>query len=185
MAKMAVSELLASPKLISRKIWVIEKSWNFHTVPTVPPFYLVDAVEKFLMKGLLVASRSLIKADLSEVLEFHCTSGMGAEATTWNRPIKQITIAAICRLPSGGHFVKYRRSPCLVLLGIPSSASEATMPRSAHNIDLGSGQLGFLGRPKSFFLYVRHFRAEEEKKCCNIARRRDWCFIDILMGYDR
>ena len=25
-------ELLDSPKLISRKIWVIEKSWNFHTV---------------------------------------------------------------------------------------------------------------------------------------------------------
>ena len=32
MAKMAVFELLESTKLISRKIWVIEKSWNFHTV---------------------------------------------------------------------------------------------------------------------------------------------------------
>ena len=31
-AKMAVSELLVSPKLISRNIWVIEKSCNFHTV---------------------------------------------------------------------------------------------------------------------------------------------------------
>jgi len=32
MAKMAVLELLKSPKLISRKIWVAEKSWNVHTV---------------------------------------------------------------------------------------------------------------------------------------------------------
>ena len=32
MAKTAVSELLESQKLISRKIWVMEKSWNFHTV---------------------------------------------------------------------------------------------------------------------------------------------------------
>ena len=31
-AKMAVLGLLDSPKLISRKIWLIEKSWNFHTV---------------------------------------------------------------------------------------------------------------------------------------------------------
>ena len=32
MAKTSVLELLDSPKLISRKIWMIEKSWNFHTV---------------------------------------------------------------------------------------------------------------------------------------------------------
>ena len=32
MAKMAVFALLEPPKLISRKISVIEKSWNFHTV---------------------------------------------------------------------------------------------------------------------------------------------------------
>ena len=32
MAKTAVLKLLHSPKLISRKIWVIVKSWNFHTV---------------------------------------------------------------------------------------------------------------------------------------------------------
>ena len=30
--KMADFALLESPILISRKIWVIEKSWNFHTV---------------------------------------------------------------------------------------------------------------------------------------------------------
>ena len=29
---MADFALLESPKLISRKIWVTEKSWNFHTV---------------------------------------------------------------------------------------------------------------------------------------------------------
>ena len=32
MAKTAVIELLDCPKLISRKIWMIEKSCNFHTV---------------------------------------------------------------------------------------------------------------------------------------------------------
>ena len=32
MAKPAVFALLESPKLISRKFWVIEKSWNFYTV---------------------------------------------------------------------------------------------------------------------------------------------------------
>ena len=31
MAKITVFQLPNSPKLISRKIWVIEKSWNFHT----------------------------------------------------------------------------------------------------------------------------------------------------------
>ena len=30
--KMAILELLVSLKLISRKIWVLEKSWNFHTL---------------------------------------------------------------------------------------------------------------------------------------------------------
>ena len=32
MAKTAILELPDSPKLISRKIWVTEKNWNFHTV---------------------------------------------------------------------------------------------------------------------------------------------------------
>ena len=32
MAKTAFLELLDARKLISRKIWMIEKSWNFHTV---------------------------------------------------------------------------------------------------------------------------------------------------------
>ena len=32
MGKMILLGLLDSPKLISRKIWVTEKSWNFHTV---------------------------------------------------------------------------------------------------------------------------------------------------------
>ena len=32
MAKMAFLELLASQKLTSRKIWVTEKCWDFHTV---------------------------------------------------------------------------------------------------------------------------------------------------------
>ena len=32
MAKNAFLELPDSPKLISRKIWMLEKSWNFHTV---------------------------------------------------------------------------------------------------------------------------------------------------------
>ena len=34
MAKRVILELLESPTLISRKIWVIGKSWNFHTVCT-------------------------------------------------------------------------------------------------------------------------------------------------------
>jgi len=34
MLKMAVFALLESQKSISRKIWVIKKSWNFHTVPS-------------------------------------------------------------------------------------------------------------------------------------------------------
>ena len=37
--KMAESALLESPKLISRKIWLIEKSWNFHTALQVPKYY--------------------------------------------------------------------------------------------------------------------------------------------------
>ena len=34
MAKIAVLDLLDSPKLISRKIWETEKFWDFHTVTT-------------------------------------------------------------------------------------------------------------------------------------------------------
>ena len=36
---MAFFELLNAPKLISRKIWVMEKSWNFHTVDRYLPHY--------------------------------------------------------------------------------------------------------------------------------------------------
>ena len=36
--KMAYFALLESPKLISRKIWVTEKSWNFHTVMSLLEF---------------------------------------------------------------------------------------------------------------------------------------------------
>ena len=32
MVKMALFELLETPKMISHKIWETEKSWNFHTV---------------------------------------------------------------------------------------------------------------------------------------------------------
>ena len=37
MAKTAFLELWHSPKLISRKIWMIEKSWNSHSVHTLQP----------------------------------------------------------------------------------------------------------------------------------------------------
>ena len=36
---MADFTLLDSPNLISRKIWVMEKSWNFHTVGRYLPHY--------------------------------------------------------------------------------------------------------------------------------------------------
>ena len=36
---MAVLELLDSLKVVSRKIWVIEKSLNFHTMPQEPPYF--------------------------------------------------------------------------------------------------------------------------------------------------
>ena len=38
MCKMADLALLKSSILISRKIWGIEKSWNFHTVPCFPKY---------------------------------------------------------------------------------------------------------------------------------------------------
>jgi len=40
-AKTAVLLLLDSPKLISRKIWMTEKTWNFHTVWPLPDVYNV------------------------------------------------------------------------------------------------------------------------------------------------
>ena len=53
MAKSAVLELLGSLKLISRKIWMTEKYWNFHTVHTamwiVSSFTTVEC-EHFLAK---------------------------------------------------------------------------------------------------------------------------------------
>ena len=41
-AKKVILELLDSPKLISRQIWVAEKSRNFHTVQVLLPVQLVD-----------------------------------------------------------------------------------------------------------------------------------------------
>ena len=41
---MADFALLNSPKLISRKIWVIEKSWNFHTVWKFQDFSVLHAL---------------------------------------------------------------------------------------------------------------------------------------------
>ena len=60
--KMALLELLDSPKLISRKIWMTEKSWNFHTVygwPIDEKFY--SPFSYFIeMDSLFVTSQNII-----------------------------------------------------------------------------------------------------------------------------
>ena len=49
---MAFLELLESQKLISHKIWVIEKSWNFHTVCGSPALISHNYVRKWWEKFL-------------------------------------------------------------------------------------------------------------------------------------
>ena len=44
MAKTPVFALLESSKLISRKIWVMEKSWNFHTGINVQSFWSKETI---------------------------------------------------------------------------------------------------------------------------------------------
>ena len=53
MAKMAVSELLHSPKLIPCRIQVTEKTWTFHTVPIALGYYnrvIISDHEMYLVK---------------------------------------------------------------------------------------------------------------------------------------
>ena len=73
---MATLEFLESPKLISRKIWVIEKFWNFHTVKlllTWDPCFQVAKTKGFMvlkswsLQGTLGASMSGTRTPVSEV----------------------------------------------------------------------------------------------------------------------
>ena len=45
---MADFALIQSPKLISRKIWIIEKSWIFHTVQIFLPILILFIFRKFV-----------------------------------------------------------------------------------------------------------------------------------------
>ena len=47
MAKTAVLKLLDSLKLISRKVWMTEKSWNFHTVNWIES----ESIKKCTLSG--------------------------------------------------------------------------------------------------------------------------------------
>ena len=63
---MADFALLESPKLISRKIWVIEKLWNFHTVPILANFNLGHPVSE--------SQEIEEKENLRQKMENLCTS---------------------------------------------------------------------------------------------------------------
>ena len=56
--KMTILELLHSPKLISWKIWVIQKSWNFHTVIMKPIIssFLFHVIVIWVLKKLLTSA---------------------------------------------------------------------------------------------------------------------------------
>ena len=61
-AKKSVLELLDSPKLISRKIWMTEKFWNFHTV-LLSPFWILffrDQESEWKMNFLLTLEDALL-----------------------------------------------------------------------------------------------------------------------------
>ena len=63
--KVAVLGLLNFPKLISRKIWLTEKSWNFHTVHTYMisnPLMYLQTVNQLVWIGSFFSS--------------NCTSGL-------------------------------------------------------------------------------------------------------------
>ena len=53
---MAFLELLDSAKLISRKIWMKEKSWNFHTVLRVLNYRKSKMEKKYSFLAILLAS---------------------------------------------------------------------------------------------------------------------------------
>ena len=72
MAKTAVLEIQGSPKLISRKIWMTEKSWNFYTV--FQCMYILQSWGPFTKLGLqkpyLVSKCSVVDS-----CEIGCTQG--------------------------------------------------------------------------------------------------------------
>ena len=49
--KMAYFALLETPKLISRKVWGVEKLWNFHTVREYPSWRGESQLKIFLEEG--------------------------------------------------------------------------------------------------------------------------------------
>ena len=58
MAQLAILELLDSPKLISRKIKVTEKSWNFHTVEKQETYSHKKYFVKLTFVGKMLLSRN-------------------------------------------------------------------------------------------------------------------------------
>ena len=58
MPKKAVLLLLQSPKLISRKIWLTEKSWIFHTVYTQKAFQFFRLIS-YLRENIIKVHPSL------------------------------------------------------------------------------------------------------------------------------
>ena len=63
--KMADFALLESPKLISRKIWVNENSWNFHTVE--PSFSTKGQKGLLLKKGKGLNKRQTFQMEANEL----------------------------------------------------------------------------------------------------------------------
>ena len=59
--KWHISNFLQSPKLISRKIWVTEKSWNFHTVliQFFFVFQLSGVPKNLICTGCVVTSQGM------------------------------------------------------------------------------------------------------------------------------
>ena len=83
--KMAVLELLDSLKLISRKIWMIGKSWNFHTVQLFV-YNFHPLLSTHLWKVGYTERKSVHK---SLLLTTHCASVRSPAKSKLSKPEKR------------------------------------------------------------------------------------------------
>ena len=92
-------KLLDSSKLISRKIWVIDKTWNFHTVQCEKT---VISLEKYLDLGFLALNDSISRNFCKTMVRVNIWNFHTVHTTVWKSHKSTCTLLA--KIPWKQHF---------------------------------------------------------------------------------
>ena len=107
MTKVAFFELLVSPKLISRKIWVTEKLWNFHTVQSHLGMFRIFPPFRFYVKSILVILKPILTIWAALNIEFLGTFDIFKSEILLKIKIQSLQIVK-------GHFLTLWNQPKLI-----------------------------------------------------------------------